>query len=87
MLKTPKNKVFSILQTIDIRALLRKNNNIKDNKNNDDSSSITVEKSGTANNKNLISRLDFLIFKIKISFTQLKKIFIKALILHYFKLD
>lgn len=69
-------------------ALLGKNDNVEGDGNNDDDNSVTVEKSGrTSNDENRASRLKFLTFIAKIAFTQLKKVLIKALLLHYFEPD
>ena len=65
----------------------KKNDNIEDNINSDNNTSIIIKKSSGVDNKNLVSKADFLIPGAKIAFAQLKKAFIKTLILYYFEPD
>ena len=81
-MKTLRNKVFFALQTSRIETSSRKNNNIENNKSFDDNNSVSIRKIGGT--KNLISRSDFLTSGAKIAFAELRKIFIKASILHHF---
>lgn len=85
ILNTSRNEIFSALQTSKIRVLPKKNNNVKNNMSTNDDSSVTIGRSGGA--ENLASRLGFVTFEAKITFAQLTKVFIKFLILHYFELD
>lgn len=85
ILKTSGNEVSFILQISKIGTLPGKDNNVEDNKGGDNGSCVTVRKSGGA--RNLASRLSFLTSGAKIAFAQLRKAFIKALILYYLELD
>lgn len=62
-------------------------NNIKSNKNGNNCSSMIVTKENWTGNKNLVSKSGFLTPKIKITFIQLGKAFIKVLILQNLELD
>lgn len=64
-----------------------KDNNVNNNKSSDDSNSVTVKRCGGVGDRNLVSRSGFLTHKTKITFVQLRKAFIKDLILHYFEPD
>lgn len=78
MLKISENKNFFISQNLRIRALLKKNNNFKSNKNDKCNNNMFIRKSGVAS---------FHTSTTKIAFVQLKKAFIEAPILYYFELN
>ena len=87
MLKPSRNKVPSILQTLEIEALPRKDDNIVGNGGGDVGGSETARRSGGTDVGNLASRSSFLTPKTKIAFAQLRKAFTEAPILHHFEPD
>lgn len=84
ILITPENEIFFILQISRIGALAEKKSNVEGNGSGDDSNSITIDTNCGVGDRNLLSRAGFLTFRAKIAFSQYRKVFIEALILHHF---